>query len=92
MTRWGLVLKQLIKKTIALTNVLLLPLVYPASFLLKMIRKVAVTNLLFCRATFMRLGVFAILNHYYEQVFDSSNLNVALSEASVLPGIDWNGG
>ena len=38
----------------------------------------------------MRVGVFPILNHYYEPLFDSSNFNAALSEARVLPGIDWN--
>ena len=90
MTRRGLKLKELIKKLLPLADVLLLPLVYPASFLLKMVRKAGVANLPFCRAAFMHVGVFPILNHYYEPLFDSSNLNAALSEARVLPGIDWN--
>lgn len=40
----------------------------------------------------MHVGVFPILNHYYEPLFDSRNLNAPLSDARVLPGIDWNDG
>lgn len=83
-------MKSLIKKLLPIADILLLPLVYFAAFLLKMVRKAGVTNMPFCKTAFMNVGVFPILNHYYEPLFDSRNLSHPLSQSRDLPGIDWN--
>lgn len=73
-----------------LVDILAFLLVYPAAFLLKVIRKAGVANFPFCKSAFMHVGVFPILNHYYEPLFDSRSLNASLNEVRALPGIDWN--
>lgn len=83
-------MKQLIKKLLPIADILLLPFVYLAAFLLKMVRKAGVSNMPFCKAAFIQIGVFPILNHYYEPLFDSRNLSRPLNEPRQLPGIDWN--
>jgi predicted O-methyltransferase YrrM len=82
--------KRLIKKLLPIADIFLLPLVYLATFLLKLVRKAGVTNMPFCKTAFMNVGVFPILNHYYEPLFDSRNLSHPLSQSRNLPGIDWN--
>jgi hypothetical protein len=82
--------KRLIKKLLPIADIFLLPLVYLAAFLLKLVRKAGVTNMPFCKTAFMNVGVFPILNHYYEPLFDSRNLSHPLSQSRNLPGIDWN--
>jgi predicted O-methyltransferase YrrM len=83
-------MKQFIKKLLPIADILLLPLVYPAAFLLKMVRKAGISNLPFCKSAFMQIGVFPILNHYYEPLFDTRNLISPLNIARDLPGILWN--
>ncbi len=64
--------------------------VLPAGFLLKAVRKVGVNNMPFCKMVLMRIGVFPILNHYYEPLFNSENLRYSLDKPRDLPGLDWN--
>lgn len=68
----------------------LVPLVYPAAFLLKLIRKAGVHRLPMCKRALMQVGVFPIRDHYYEPQFDMSQLRRHPSEERELPGIDWN--
>jgi predicted O-methyltransferase YrrM len=83
-------MKALLKKLLPLIDILLLPLIYPAAILLKVVRKSGVAKMPLCKAAFMNVGVFPILNHYYEPLFDSRNLNKPLNQPRELPGIDWN--
>jgi hypothetical protein len=83
-------MKKLIKKLLPVADILLLPFIYPAAFLLKMVRKAGISNLPFCKSALMQVGVFPILNHYYEPLFDFGSLTRSLSDVRELPGIDWN--
>lgn len=47
-------------------------------------------NMPFCKWVLIRIGVFPILNHYYEPLFDSNDLRYPLDQPRNLPGIDWN--
>jgi len=67
-----------------------MPLVYPAAWLLKAIRRAGVQRLPFCRNVLMSVGVFPIRNHYHEPQFDNRYPKPGLSEDRELPGIDWN--
>jgi hypothetical protein len=71
-------------------DIVLSPLVYLAAHLLKYIRKKGVMKMPFCRRVLMQVGVFPILNHYYEPLFDSRQLRYPLDQDRELPGIDWN--
>jgi predicted O-methyltransferase YrrM len=83
-------MKKLLKKLLPVVDIFILPLIYPAAFLLKIVRKAGVVNMPFCKAAFMNVGVFPVLNHYYEPLFDSRNLSRQLDEPRELPGIVWN--
>jgi hypothetical protein len=83
-------MKGLIKKLIPYTDILLVPFVYPAAWLLKNIRKAGVQRLPLCKKALFNVGVFPIRNHYYEPQFDMRKMRHPFPEERALPGIDWN--
>ena len=82
-------MKRLIKALMPLVDVLMVPAVYPAALLLKIIRQAGVQRMPLCRRALMQVGVFPIRNHYYEPFFDGKRLS-SLSADRELAGIDWN--
>ena len=83
-------MKKLIKRFFPMADILLMPFVYPAAWLLKLVRKAGVHNLPLCKKSLMNVGVFPIRNHYYEPQFDNRNPNPDFHVDRNLPGIDWN--
>jgi hypothetical protein len=83
-------MKNLIVKALPIADVILMPLVYPAAWLLKNIRKVGVHRLPLCKSALMKVGVFPIRNHYYEPQFDNRYPKTDFSQDRNLQGIDWN--
>lgn len=71
-------------------DVILLPFVIAAAFLLKAVRRAGLSRLNLCRAVLMRIGVLPIRRHYYEPFTDEQMLRRPLDEDRSLPGIDWN--
>jgi len=78
------------KKLLLAVDALLVPLVYPAAWLLKKIRSFGVRRLPHCKNALMKVGVFPIRDHYYEPQFDNRNPRPDFSQDRKLPGIDWN--
>lgn len=68
----------------------LVPVVYPAAYLLKNVRRFGVQHLPLSKRALSHVGMFPIRRQYYEPLFDSRDLHHPLSEARVLPGIDLN--
>ena len=64
--------------------------VYPAAYFLKTIRTAGVGRMPLCKRALMQVGVFPIIKHYYEPMFDSRDLHHSLADTRSLPGIDWN--
>jgi hypothetical protein len=83
-------MKELILKVLPVADIILTPVVYPAAWLLKQIRRAGVHRLPHCRTVLMKLGVFPILNHYYEPQFDNRSQKQDFSQERALPGIDFN--
>ena len=83
-------MKKLIKKIIPYADIFLVPFVYPSAWLLKYIRKAGVQNLPLCKNALFNVGVFPIINHYYEPQFDMRKIKHSFSEERSLPGINWN--
>lgn len=83
-------MKNLIKKALPIADIILMPFVYPAAWLLKNIRKAGVSRLPLCKNALMKVGVFPIRNHYYEPQFDNRNPKPDFSQDRNLQGIDWN--
>ena len=85
-------MKKMIIKALPLVDIILMPFVYPAAWLLKSIRKVGVHKLPLCKNVLIKVGVFPIRNHYYEPQFDNQNPRQDFSQDRDLPGVDWNVG
>ncbi len=83
-------MKKFIKASMPLVDIFLLPFIYLAAYLLKLLRLAGIWRMPFCKNTLMRVGVFPIRNHYYEPFFDYRQLRYPLDKDRDLPGIDWN--
>lgn len=83
-------MRTLIQKILPIVDIVLVPLVYPAAWLLKNIRRAGVHMLPHCKNALMNVGVFPIRNHYYEPQFDNRNPKPDFSQDRNLPGIHWN--
>jgi hypothetical protein len=73
-----------------LADAILLVLATPAALVLRAYRRRGSAR--FPRTTRMlkKLGIFPIINHYYEPLFDDSALAFPLANDRLLPGIDMN--
>lgn len=83
-------MKSLKAKVLPLADLLLAPVVYLVAYLLKAIRRAGIWRMPLCKRALMQVGVFPIVNHYFEPLFDSRLLRHPLDQNRVLPGIDWN--
>lgn len=81
---------KLLQKILPLADIIFLPLVYPAAWLLKNIRRAGMQNLPRCKNALMNIGVFPIRDHYYEPQFDHRARGADFSRDRHLPGINWN--
>ncbi len=80
----------LIKKTLKVVDIALLPLVALSAIVLKMVRRAGVDRLPASRRVLEKIGVFPIINHYYEPLFHTRTLHKSLREDRELAGIDLN--
>lgn len=83
-------MKKLIQKILPVADIILMPFVYPAAWLMKNIRRAGVHKLPFCKNALISVGVFPICHHYYEPQFDNRNPNPDFFQDRNLQGIDWN--
>lgn len=77
------------RSMLPLVDVALLTLILPSALILKFYRKTGSNKLQRNTSLLKRLGVFPIVNHYYEPLFDDRLLKVSLREKRDLPGIDF---
>ncbi|UYP67506.1 class I SAM-dependent methyltransferase [Thalassobacter stenotrophicus] len=63
--------------------------VIPAGWVMYGYRRIGSARLPMTTATLRRLGVFPLINHYYEPLFDPALLREPLSSVRTLPGIDF---
>jgi len=73
-----------------IADLLLAPFVHPSAWLLRKVRGVGVDKLPRCKNVLIKVGVFPILNHYYEPQFDYRVPHDPFSKERILVGIDWN--
>lgn len=83
-------MKRLINKLLPVADIMLMPFVYPAAWLLKNIRRAGVHRLPLCKSALMNVGVFPIRNHYYEPQFDNRTPKPDFSQDRNLSGVNWN--
>lgn len=68
----------------------LVPIAITASLVMRLIRQIPSRRLPRTLKTFRKLGVFPILDHYYEPLFNPAHLRNSLSIDRDLAGLDWN--
>ena len=83
-------LRASLKPLFRILDILLSPFTLLASLLFFGIRKMRMANMPVSKTIFKKVGVFPILNHYYEPLFDDRLLKLPLDRARPLPGIRWN--
>lgn len=67
-----------------------LPFTYISLYFLKGLRSLQPQRIPFSRAAYRRVGVFPILDRYYEPLFQPAHLTRPLDEPRELPGIEMN--
>jgi hypothetical protein len=83
-------MKQLFKMLMPFVDVVLLVPLLISAFVLKFYRLIGSIFLPICTASLKRIGVFPILDHYYEPLFNDRSLSQSTCFARDLPGIDMN--
>ena len=80
-------IKKIVKNIIDLAYSIL---IIPAAYILVLFRKLGTRRLPVTTSRLKKIGVFPIINHYYEPLFDDTLLSKSLDEDRYLPGIDFN--
>lgn len=83
-------MKKILLHLLPIADFVLWPVVYPAAWVMKNIRKAGVHRLPRCKQALISVGVFPIRNHYYEPCFDNGGLTCDFFRDRNLHGINWN--
>jgi hypothetical protein len=83
-------MKAFLKLIIPFFDTLISPLVLGAAIVLKLVRSIGIRYFPVSRKIFDTVGVFPIINHYYEPLFDKKTLAQQADQKRVLTGINWN--
>jgi hypothetical protein len=76
------------QKTENLVDLVIAILCVPAAYLLYFFRRYGSRKLPLSTIMLKKIGIFPIINHYYEPLFDMSGLPQALDQVRDLPGLD----
>jgi hypothetical protein len=77
-------------KALPAIDVVMAVFLFPAACLLRFVRVRGIYNFVSVQRVLLRLGVFPIINHYYEPCFDFRLVKRRSDEPRDLPGISWN--
>lgn len=80
----------MIKKIFFLIDLMLMPLTFLTSIYLYLIRRINLVRMPMSKKIFFKVGVFPIIDHYYEPHFNPKKLKFSLESERHLPGIDFN--
>jgi len=83
-------MKKIIANSARLIDILILPFVWLAAIILKLVRRFGIRRLPYSKKALLYVGVFPIRDHYYEPQFNFRDLKKSLSEDRKLLGINWN--
>jgi hypothetical protein len=83
------VIREFVKKNVHYIDVPLIPLVYISGWILKIYRIMGSSRLKLNTRILKKIGVFPIVDHYYEPLFNDAHLKEKLSSERQLPGIDF---
>lgn len=73
-----------------LVDALFFAIAVPSAFILRAYRRRGSARFPLTTGALKRIGLFPLIDHYYEPMFDHSSLTSPLSDDRDLPGIDFN--
>jgi hypothetical protein len=76
----------------SLIDFALVPIAAAASLALRVIRQTGFGRMPLTLRVFRKVGIYPLLDHYYEPLFNPAHLRKPLSDDRELLGIDWNVG
>lgn len=79
-----------LKILFSLIDIALVPIAATASLTLRVIRQTGFGRMPRTLYVFRKVGIYPVLDHYYEPLFNPAHLRKPLSQDRELPGIDWN--
>ncbi len=79
--------KTLLKRCL---DLVLSPFVLLFAFIFRLYRIGSLSSFPIARKIFLHVGIFPILDHYYEPLFNRKHLRYSLRKERFLPGIDFN--
>lgn len=82
--------KLILKKFVLLVDLIIFIPVLISAILLKIIRVIGLHNMKFSKKLFDYVGVFPIINHYYEPLFREKDISKSLSFKRKLNAINFN--
>lgn len=85
-----MVLRRILTACYPLLDWLTLPLTLLSGWWMRLLRRIGLRNLPTSRRAIVGIGVYPLINHYYEPKFDFRDLRRPLLAPRTLPGIDWN--
>lgn len=71
-------------------DAMLIPLTFSGGYWFRFVRMKGIWRFKFTKKILYSIGVFPILDHYYEPMFNSKHLKYSLKADRDLPGIDFN--
>jgi len=83
-------MKRVIKKYLILAEFVLLPFICLSAWLFKSIRKAGLSNLPLSKKILLKIGVYPLIDHYYQPQFNFEQLLLEQNSERTLPSIDWN--
>lgn len=83
-------MKNILRKLAPFIDPFLTPFTFLSAILFLVMRKTGMQHFKINRKILMKIGVFPIMDHFYEPMFNPKHLIHPLSEDRLLPGIDLN--
>ncbi len=83
-------MRPVLKMFVPMLDLLLSPLLIPAAILMRIFRRLGAERMPFCRKVLSAVGVFPIVDQYYEPLIDFGQLTRPLNERRNLPAIDFD--
>jgi hypothetical protein len=83
-------LKKFVNKFILPLDILMALLLYPAGYISYLYRKMGSSRLMLSTKVLRQIGVFPIINDYYEPLFETRHLRDGLHKKRNLPGLKLN--
>lgn len=83
-------MKRILKKFLPVIDILLVPVVYVSALLFRKLRSKGVHRLPRCKNVLLNVGVFPIMDHYYDPQFSFKELHPDFSDDRNLVGVDLN--